>query len=251
MRIVLVLIVVKETKFLETKKGDDPNFKNSDNEDLEDYKMPDDYAETYEFVEIPLPKKVIEKKVRVQKPRLTKEMKVKQLKKQDKFFVARMFIMTFALAVVFTVITQTVLSGGSLIISFTLLFALVGISIIFDVIGTSAASCDIQPFISKAARKDKSATVAVKLLKNAEKVSSFCNDVVGDICGIVSGGCASAIIMSITVEGTTQQIIINIVLSSIVSAMTVGGKAIGKLTAIRSSEKIITMVAKVMGVFKK
>ena len=236
---------------METNNGDTPNFKSSDNEDLEDYKILDDYAEEYKCTEIQMPKKTVEKKVRVQKPRLTKANKAKQLKKKDRFFVARMFIMTFALAVVFTVITQTVLSGGSLWISFILLFALIGTSIIFDVIGTSAASCDIQPFISKAARKDKSAKVAVRLLKNAEKVSSFCNDVVGDICGIVSGGCAGAIIMSITTEGTTEQIIINIVLSSIVSALTVGGKAIGKLTAIRSSEKIITMVAKVMGVFKK
>ena len=42
-------------------------------------------------------------------------------------------------------------------------------------------------------RKVKGANVAVKFKKNAEKVSSFCCDVIGDICGVISGGAAAAI----------------------------------------------------------
>ena len=36
-------------------------------------------------------------------------------------------------------------------------------------------------------KKIKGAKKAVSFKKNADKVSSFCNDVIGDICGIISG----------------------------------------------------------------
>ncbi len=183
--------------------------------------------------------------------RMTKEEKLKKAKKQDRFFVARMFIMTLVLSAVFAVVTELVLSNGNLILSFIILVVLIAISIIFDMIGTAAASCDINPFISKASRKDKTATVAMGLLKNAESVASFCNDVVGDICGIVSGGCASTIVLSFALAGSEQNFILTIIFSAIVSAMTVGGKAVGKLLAIRQSEKIIGTVSKLVGIFKK
>lgn len=234
--------------------NDDVHLKKEDvkNDYMEDYTLSDDYSEEFGIIEVEVKKQTqtCEKK-KVQKPKQSKEVKEKQSKLKDKFFVARMFIMTFTLSIVFSVITEVVLSGGSILLSFALLFMLIMISIVFDMIGTAAASCDIQPFISKASRKDKKAVIAVGLLKGAEKVSSFCNDVVGDICGIVSGGCAGAIVIAIASSGGTTQIILNVVFSAIVSALTVGGKAIGKLLAIRQSEKIISMVANVMSIFKK
>ena len=57
------------------------------------------------------------------------------------------------------------------------------LGILFDIIGVAVTSSDDKIFHSMSARKVRGAKVAVKFHKNAEKVSSFCCDVVGDICG--------------------------------------------------------------------
>ena len=42
-----------------------------------------------------------------------------------------------------------------------------------------------------------------------------------------------------------------LIISSIISSLTVGGKAIGKKYAIKNSDKIIFIVAKILNKFKK
>ena len=71
--------------------------------------------------------------------------------------------------------------------AFLILLVIVMVGIIFDIIGVAVTSADEKPFHSMAARKVPGSQEAIKLLRNAERVSSICNDVVGDICGVVSG----------------------------------------------------------------
>ena len=61
-----------------------------------------------------------------------------------------------------------------------LLFILLGI--MFDIIGVAVTAANPKPFNSMAAHRVKGAKEALYLIRNAEKVASFCNDVVGDIC---------------------------------------------------------------------
>lgn len=224
--------------------------KKIEDEDILDYSMSDDYSAP-EITTIEKISKKSTKKPRVEHTPKTREEKRKEAKKRDHFFVARMFIMTLALSAIFSVITEAILSGGSLALSFIILIILILIGIVFDTIGVAATSCDIEPFIAKSTRKDKRAIVAMNLLKNSEQVSSFCNDVVGDICGVVSGGCAGAIVLVLATQGTSNQLILSVVVSSFISALTVGGKAIGKILAIRRSQKIISFVAGIVSVFRK
>ena len=107
-------------------------------------------------------------------------------------------------------------------------------------VGTAVASCDIQPFLSMSARKVKGAKTAVKLVKNAEKVSSVCADIIGDICGIISGACGAAIVIKQFADGTS--IIISVLFSAFIAALTVFGKSLGKSYAMTNSNKIIYMV---------
>lgn len=96
-----------------------------------------------------------------------------------------------------------------------------------------------------AARKVPGAAEAIKLLRKAGKVSSICNDVIGDICGVVSGSASATIAAQILVKmdfGWPQMI--TLFMSSIVSGLTVGGKAIGKTFAINSSTEIVHAVGK-------
>ena len=88
---------------------------------------------------------------------------------------------------------------------------------------------------------------AIRLLRNAERVSSICNDVIGDICGVVSGS-ASATIAARVLENFefTWPRMIGLAMSALVAGLTVGGKAIGKSFAIRSCTTIVHGVGRVI-----
>ena len=72
-----------------------------------------------------------------------------------------------------------------MVAAFIVLLLIVFLGILFDIIGVAVMSANEKPFHSMAAKKLPGAVEAMKLLRSAEKVSSFCNDVVGDICGVV------------------------------------------------------------------
>ena len=96
-----------------------------------------------------------------------------------------------------------------------------------------------------AARKVPGAHESIKLLRNAERVSSICNDVVGDICGVVSGSAsatiATLILMNVEVGWPRG---ISLIMSALVAGLTVGGKAIGKTVAVNSCTKIVHLVGR-------
>ena len=85
------------------------------------------------------------------------------------------------------------------------------------------------------------------LLRRAEKVSSICNDVIGDICGVVSGSASATIAaqMLVSFEFSWPDLL-TLAMSAMVSGLTVGGKAIGKTFAINSSTVIVHTVGKVI-----
>lgn len=151
----------------------------------------------------------------------------------------------------FSYVSSELLSGTSTVISFVILFSIVLIGIVFDIIGVAVASADEKPFHSMAARKVPEAQDALRLVRNADRVSSICNDVVGDICGVISGS-ASAIIAATLVLNFTPSAstIVQLLMSALVSGLTVGGKACGKNLAMRQSTKIIHTAAKVIWFFR-
>ena len=132
-----------------------------------------------------------------------------------------------------------------------LLARIVFIGIIFDVIGVAVTSADERPFHSMASRKVAGAQESIRLLRNAERVSSICNDVVGDICGVVSGS-ASATIAAQVLQNFewSYESLIPLVMSALVAGLTVGGKAVGKTFAMNSCTKIVHGVGKVIWVFR-
>ena len=98
-----------------------------------------------------------------------------------------------------------------------------------------------------AARKVTGAQNAIKLLRNAERVSSICNDVVGDICGVVSGSASATIAAQIlrSVDFGWPQLI-SLVMSALCAGLTVGGKAIGKTFAVNSATAIVYTVGRII-----
>lgn len=129
-----------------------------------------------------------------------------------------------------------------------LLFAIVFIGVVFDAIGIAAAAADEKPFHSMASEKVPGARQAIGIVRKADKVSNFCNDVIGDISGIVSGAVAFAVVTQIMLSmhssASGLQMTINVLLTAIVAAVTVGGKALGKSAAITYANDIVFLVAK-------
>jgi type III secretory pathway component EscS/uncharacterized membrane protein len=149
---------------------------------------------------------------------------------------------TFILALLIGFIAHYTLNEiQSLTMSFLILIIVIVMGILFDLVGTAAAAADIAPLNAKAARKVAGAKRGVYLVKNAEQVANFCNDVIGDISGIVSGTLAAYIVIKIVVNIQYSQadFYLNILLTALVAALTVGGKAWGKALAINHSTEVI------------
>ena len=121
------------------------------------------------------------------------------------------------------------------------------IGILFDVVGVAVTSADEKPFHSMAARKVPGAQDAIKLLRSAERVSSICNDVVGDICGVVSGSASATIAVQILSNfDMSWPQIVSLAMSALAAGLTVGGKAIGKSIAVNSCTSIVHTVGKII-----
>lgn len=156
---------------------------------------------------------------------------------------------TFALAVLLSFLSQYVLSQvRSVAVSFLIMLIVVIIGIVFDLIGTAAAAADKAPLNAKAARRVRGAKTGVNLVKNAERVAVFCNDVGGDISGIISGTLITIIVFKLVVMISDQQseLYLSILLTALVAALTVGGKAWGKIIAINYSTEVILFVGLIL-----
>ena len=162
-------------------------------------------------------------------------------------WVVTIFLVTIVVSGTISLISDEVMESSSMAVAALILLAIVLIGIIFDIIGVAVTSADEKPFHSMAARKVPGAHEAIRLLRNAERVSSICNDVVGDICGVVSGS-ASAVLAVQVLENIKleQPDVVSLLLSALVAGLTVGGKAIGKTVAIKSCTSIVHTVGKLV-----
>ena len=165
-------------------------------------------------------------------------------------WVVTIFIVTILISGFFSFASSEIMENSSVVVAFIILFAIILIGIIFDVIGVAVTSADEKPFHSMSARKVPGGHEAIALLRNAERVSSICNDVIGDICGVVSGSASASIAAQIVMNfsGDTEEIIM-LLMSAMVAGLTVGGKAIGKTFAIGSCTKIVASVGKLIWFF--
>ncbi|MBQ7871884.1 MAG: hypothetical protein IJ357_07060 [Oscillospiraceae bacterium] len=153
------------------------------------------------------------------------------------------FFVTLLLSSTISFASTTILEGASLVGAFFVLLFIVLLGIIFDIIGVAVMSADEKPFHSMASKKVPGAVEALKLLRNAEKVSSFCNDVIGDICGVVSGS-ASAVIAVKALTQVGPDNVAQLIMSALVAGVTIAGKACGKDIAMKRCTQIVFMVSK-------
>ena len=164
----------------------------------------------------------------------------KEEKRRTRNWVITIFLATIAISATISLVSDLVMGKSSMIVAFLILLMIVFIGIIFDIVGMAVATADEKPFHAMAARKVPGAKECIMLLRNAERVSSICNDVVGDICGVVSGSASATIAAQILRNFELSfASVVPLMLSSLVAALTVGGKAIGKGIAVNACTEIV------------
>ena len=159
------------------------------------------------------------------------------------------FLMAMALSAVLTLASEAMLDGAGMAVALLILLLFIGLGILFDIIGTAVISADTKPFHSMAAHKEKGAKEALMLLRNADRVSSVCNDVVGDICGIVSGATGAVIVARLQQALTLENILVSVGVTALTSGLTIGGKAMGKPFAMRQSTRVVYLAGRILHVF--
>ena len=178
-----------------------------------------------------------------------KEKKSKE--RPDFKWIFKIMALAFVISITFSFISETVLPNVNVIIGILLVIIFILLGVIFDMIGVSVTSADEKPFHSMNSRKVKGAGVAVKFKKSADKVSSFCNDVIGDICGIVSGSAGTIIAIALANSLHVDKFVITLIVTALIASLTIGGKALGKSYAINKSNLILYKFAKFISNFYK
>ncbi|WP_034680562.1 hypothetical protein [Caldalkalibacillus mannanilyticus] len=159
-------------------------------------------------------------------------------------------VTTLVLAAIFSIVSSAVLNGVSVALGIIVVLMIILIGIVFDAIGIAATAANEVPFHAMASEKVVGAREAIQICRNADRFSSFCNDVIGDISGIISGTASAVVVLRLVyemgqAEDSMLHSIIFVTFASLVAALTVGGKAIGKSVAIYYSTDILLIVGKV------
>ena len=162
-------------------------------------------------------------------------------------WVVTIFLTTILISGTISLLSDEIMARSGMAVAFLILLVIVLIGIIFDIIGVAVTSADEKPFHSMAARKVPGAQEAIRLLRNAERVSSICNDVIGDICGVVSGSASATIAAQILAKFEfSWPMVVSLIMSALVAGLTVGGKAIGKTFAMNSCTTIVHTAGKLI-----
>lgn len=182
------------------------------------------------------------------KPR--KKSKPKQNNGVNVRWIATITVTSFLMSVIMSYTSQRALENAGNIIAFVILLAFISVGIVFDIIGVASTASSEKRFHSMAAKKVSGAKQAIWIVRNAEKVGSFCNDVVGDISGIISGATSAVIITHLTNNAADlRSTLLSLAITGGVAALTIGGKAIGKTLGISRSEDIVFLVGRLLAFF--
>ena len=155
--------------------------------------------------------------------------------------------LTFLLSILLTLVANSVLTLFGLFGAILVVLLIVCTGVVFDIIGMAVTATGESSFHSMAAKKVYGAAQAIRLVRHADRVSSFCNDVVGDICGTVSGAAAASIVFNLFLRGLiVEQAVASLFIVGLVAALTVGGKAAGKYLALYRCREITFEVGRLL-----
>lgn len=160
-------------------------------------------------------------------------------------------LLSFVLSIVMSITSEGLIPKVNVVIGIIIILLFIFIAVIFDMIGVAITAQEETPFHSMASKKIKGSTHSVKLLKNADKIASICNDVVGDVAGVVSGSAGVLVASTISDYFGINKSLVVLVTTAVIASLTITGKAYGKSIAIKNSKEITKQVGKVLHKFQK
>lgn len=159
-------------------------------------------------------------------------------------------ISTFILSILFSYISSNGVSNLPIIPATLILALVIFIGIVADMIGLAVTVANEEEFHAKATKKVEGSKTSIRLIKNASRVANICSDVIGDICGVLSGAVGTLISLKLVEKlGVSENI--QYLVSAIIASVMVGGKAVGKEIGIAQATKIVHSVGKIINKFKK
>lgn len=191
-------------------------------------------------------------KLKIFKEKYSKKVNKKPVKNKklvDYKWIITVTLLAFFISLIFSLFSEGVIPNANSVVAITIILLFIGIGIVFDMVGIAITVADIKTFNSMASKQVKGAKLAIKLIKNSEKASSFCNDVIGDICGIISGSAGVALANIIATNFNFNLLIVSLLITATIAALTIGGKAMGKATAINKSTLILFRFSQVIANF--
>ena len=181
--------------------------------------------------------------------------KNKSKNKSSKWWVwpVKVFFLAIFLSFTFSIISEIALSNANIFIAIIVILVFIAISIIFDMLGVAVTSSSIEPFLAMASRHVKGSKQAISLIKNADRISAICTDVIGDICCILSDAAGASILTKIALasNGDFSSIVIASSVSALIAGITIAGKAAFKKFAISHSSQVTLRFAKFINFFTK
>ena len=172
-------------------------------------------------------------------------------KKKNDHWPLRVFFMAVILSALLSFFSSTALNGAGYVVAGLVLAAFIALGMVFDMMGVAVTAADPKPFHSMAAHKEKGGKEAIRLLSNANRVSSVCNDVVGDICGIVSGATGAVIVARLQKGLDLENVLISVGVTALISGATIGGKALGKPFAMNQSKRVVHLAGRFLHLFHR
>jgi CBS domain containing-hemolysin-like protein len=161
----------------------------------------------------------------------------------------RVGLLSFVLAVLVSYTSDVTLESVPSIVAFLVVLLLISIGVTFDILGTSVTAAQEVPLNAMAAKKVAGAKQALWLVRNADTVSNFTNDVVGDVTGAVTGAAGATVAMRLTrlfEGGALAEELMTLGLVGLIAGLTVGGKAAGKTFAMEQATNVVVMAGRVI-----
>lgn len=166
----------------------------------------------------------------------------------------RVGLLSFFLAAFVSYLGDVTLDNVPAVVSLLVVFLIICVGIAFDILGTSVTAAEQTPLNAMSAKRVAGARQALWLVKNADKVSNFTNDVVGDVSGAVAGAAGAAVAVQIVGAlhgGTMAEELFTLAMVGLVAGLTVGGKAAGKTFAMDRATDVVVLAGRVIYGFEK
>ena len=184
-----------------------------------------------------------------------KKQKAKKKKNQNskKLWPFKVLILAITLSLCFSILSEFLLGGTGVLVAVIIIVVFVALAIVTDMIGVATTSATKEPFMAMASKKVRGAKESLMLIRNADKVSSICCDVIGDVCGILSGAAGASIVAKFAIDTSniSLTVLVASLIASLIAGVTIFGKALGKHRAITNCNAIVLRVGKMLSIFTK